>query len=81
MQIFTWVVLFVVISIAIFAVQNSGAPLVTIKFLFWKFETSLAYTVLGSIALGILVTLLLWIPRAIRTFLQRKNEHQKAPSS
>jgi uncharacterized integral membrane protein len=63
--------LFVVI-VAIFAVQNSDAPPVTIKFLVWKFETSLAYTILGSIVLGILLTLSFWAGRAIRASIRKK---------
>jgi uncharacterized integral membrane protein len=39
----------------------------------WKFETSLVYTILGSFGLGILVSFLFWIPRAVRTsFSMRK---------
>jgi uncharacterized integral membrane protein len=72
MQVFYWIVLLIVVGIAVFAIQNSNAPLVTIKFLLWKFETSLVYTILGSVVLGILITLLFWIPRAIRAYMQRK---------
>ena len=43
------------------------------KFLLWKFENSLIYTLLGSIGSGILIILLLWIPRAIRRALWIKN--------
>ena len=75
MQFFYWIVLFIAIGIAVFAIQNSNAPLVTIKFTFWKFETSLVYTILGSIGLGIIITLLFWIPRAIRSSF----EWQKVP--
>jgi len=60
------------IGIAIFAVQNSNAPLVMIKFLLWKFETSLIYTLLGSIGVGILITLFFWIPRAIKTSIRSR---------
>jgi uncharacterized integral membrane protein len=81
MQIFIWAVFLIVISIAIFAVQNSNAPAVVIKFLFWKFETSLTYTILGSIVLGILITLLLWIPRAIRASIRRKNVNKEISST
>ena len=81
MQIFYWIVLLIVISIAVFAVQNSNAPLVTIKLLLWKFETSLIYTILGSIGLGILITLLFWIPRAIRASLRKKNVPQERTST
>jgi len=75
MQFFYWIVLLIAIGIAVFAIQNSNAPLVTIRFVFWKFETSLVYTILGSIGLGILITLLFWIPRAIRSSF----EWQKVP--
>jgi uncharacterized integral membrane protein len=60
------------IGIAIFAVQNSNAPLVMIKFLLWRFETSLIYTLLGSIGVGILITLFFWIPRAIKTSIRSR---------
>ena len=76
MKIFLWVAFFIVIAIAIFAVQNSDAPIVTIKFLFWRFETSLVYTILGSIGLGILFTFLFWIPRALRASFQSKKSNQ-----
>jgi len=75
MQLFYWIVLLIATGIAAFAIQNSNAPLVTIKFIFWEFETSLVYTILGSIGLGIIITLLFWIPRAIRSSF----EWQKAP--
>ena len=81
MQIFIWIVFLIAVSMAIFAVQNSNAPAVTIKFLLWKFETSLIYTILGSIGLGILITLLFWIPRAIRASLRKKNVHQEKIST
>jgi uncharacterized integral membrane protein len=81
MQIFLWIVLFIAISIAIFAVQNSDVPLIMIKFLIWKFETSLVYIILGSIGLGIFITLLFWIPRAIRASIRRKKVPQEIPSA
>ncbi len=73
MQVFIYITLLIVIGIAIFAIQNSDAPLVMIKFLFWKFETSLVYTILGSIGLGILLTLLFWIPRALRATFRKES--------
>jgi len=74
MQFFYWVIFLIVIALAIFAIENSDAPKVAIKlFLMWKFETSLVYTILGSFGLGILVSFLFWIPRAIRSsFSMRK---------
>ncbi len=88
MQFFYWLVFLVAIALAVFAVQNSTAPSVTMKFVFWQFETSLIYTILGSIGSGMLFILLLWIPGAIRAslrarnlrkeieFLQRETKHQ-----
>jgi len=77
MQVFYWIVLLIAIGITIFAIQNSNAPLVMIKFIFWKFETSLVYTILGSIGLGILITLLFWIPMAIRASFRKKKLPQE----
>lgn len=70
MQFFYWLIFLVAIGIAILAVQNSNAPLVMIKFLIWRFETSLIHTILGSIGTGILVTLFLWVPRAIKSSIR-----------
>jgi uncharacterized integral membrane protein len=81
MQVFYWIVLLIVVGIAVFAIQNSNTPLVTIKFLLWKFETSLVYTILGSVVLGILITLLFWIPRAIRAYMRRKKVNQGISST
>ena len=71
MKPFFWIAFIIIAVIAIFAVQNSAASPVSLKFLFWKFETSLVYTILGSIGLGIFLTLLLWIPREIRAYFRR----------
>jgi len=81
MQVIFWIIFLIVVGIAIFAVQNSNAPLVMIKFLLWKFETSLIYTILGSIGLGILITLLCWIPRVIRASLRKKKLPQETSST
>ena len=92
MQFFSWVVFLVFIGVAVFAVQNSTAPPVVMKFLFWNLETSLIYTLLASFGLGILAILLLWIPRSIRAsfrvkrlkkeieILQKQMKHPVEPS-
>jgi uncharacterized integral membrane protein len=77
MQFFYWVILLMVIGIAIFAFQNVTAPLIMIKFLLWKFETSLLYTILGSIVAGILITLFFWVPRAIKASIRSKELKKK----
>ncbi len=76
MKIFLWIAFLIVIGVAIFAVQNSDVPLITVKFLFWKFETSLVYIILGSIGLGIVFTLLFWVPRALRASFGSKKKNQ-----
>lgn len=81
MQFFYWLMFLIVVAVAIFAIQNSAAPLITIKFLIWKFETSLVYTILGSIGLGILFTLLFWIPRAVRASFKSKKSSHEVPST
>jgi uncharacterized integral membrane protein len=60
------------IIVAIFAVQNSNAPPVMIRFVIWKFETSLVYAILGAIILGILLTLSFWVGKAIRASIRKK---------
>jgi len=85
MQAFFWVGFVIIIAVAIFAIQNSGAPLVSIKFLLWRFETSLLYTILGSVGAGIVLTLLFWIPREVRSSFRRpklpREGSSKIPSS
>jgi uncharacterized integral membrane protein len=83
MKIFLWIAFLILAAIAIFAVQNSSASPVIIKFLIWKFETSLVYTILGSIILGIFLTLLFWIQRAIGTSLRKRelNKENRSGSS
>ncbi len=73
MQVFLGLAFLIVIGVTIFAVQNSSAPPVVMKFLAWKFETSLVYTLLGSIGAGMLIIFLLWIRSAIRAALRIKS--------
>jgi putative membrane protein len=80
MQAFFWVAFVIIIAVAIFAIQNSGAPPVLIKFLLWRFETSLLYTLLGSVGSGILLTLLFWIPREIRSSFRKPKSTREGSS-
>lgn len=77
MQFILWIAFLLVIGLAIFAVQNSTAPPVVMKFLFWQFQTSFIYSILGSVAVGVVITLLFWIPRAIRASLRGRNLKKK----
>ena len=72
MQIFFIIAFVLAIGIAIFAIQNSDADMVVMRFLIWEYKTSLVYTLLGGIGLGILLTILCWIPRAIKTSLRMR---------
>ena len=81
MKVFLWIAFLILVAIAIFAVQNSSASPVIIKFLIWKFETSLIYTILGSVVLGIFLTLLFWIQRAIGTSIRKRELNRENPSS
>jgi len=81
MQFFYWLIFLIAIGLAIFAVQNSSAAPVTIKFLIWGFKTSLVYTILGSIVLGIILTFFFWIPRALWASFRSKKPHQEISST
>ncbi len=81
MQFFYWLMFIIAVIVAIFSIQNSAASLITIKFLIWQFQTSLVYTILGSIGLGILFTLLFWIPRAVRASFKSKKSNHETPAT
>jgi len=72
-----WLAVIGVIGVAIFAFQNSTAPPVVTKFLFWKFETSLIYTILISIGCGMFIILLLWISRIIQVLFHGNHLKQE----
>jgi uncharacterized integral membrane protein len=81
MKVIFGIAFLVILGVAIFAVQNSDAPPVMVKLLLWKFETSLVYTVLGSIVLGIFFTLLFWIPWTIGASARKKNQLKEMGST
>ena len=72
MGFFYWFIFLMTVAIFIFAIQNSTAPTVAMKFLIWRFDASLIYTFLGSIGAGILMAFIFWIPRAIKVSIQSK---------
>jgi uncharacterized integral membrane protein len=74
MRIFSWLAFLILIGVAIFAIQNSNAAPVMIKFLVWRFETSLVLTILGSIVLGCILSLFLWISRAIHSSFKKRGD-------
>ncbi len=80
MSAFLWITFLLLVGFAFFAVQNSDAPPVVLKFLFWNFETSLLYTVLGAVCLGILLTLFICVPRGVRASLRTKRLRREIES-
>lgn len=73
MQFFFWLVFLIALTAAILVAQNLNAPVVVIKFLLWKFETSLTDTMLGSLGCGMLIVVLLWFPRGIKNLFRVRN--------
>lgn len=67
------------IVVAIVGVQNSNAPPLMMKFLTWKFETSLVHTVFGAIVSGIFLTRSVWIRKAIRASIRKKESPREPP--
>jgi len=72
MQFFFGLALLVLVGVVIFAVQNSTAPAIDIKFLVWHIRTSLIYTIFGAIISGMIIVFLLWIPSAFRASSQKR---------
>ncbi len=81
MKVFLWIAFLIIVIAAILAVQNSAAPLITIRFLLWRFETSLVYIILGSVGLGILFVLLFWISGVLRASFRSENSNRGFPSA
>jgi uncharacterized integral membrane protein len=72
-QFFFSLAFLLLLGVLVFAFQNSRAPVVDIRFFIWKIRTSPALPVLASLASGMISILLLWIPLAFRSSLQKKN--------
>jgi uncharacterized integral membrane protein len=73
MRFFGWLAFLVAVIVAVFAIQNSTLPLVSFKLFAWQVETSPVYTVIGSLIAGALLTVLLWIPYAVRESFRRRD--------
>ena len=72
MKFFFGLALLALVGVVVFAVQNSTAPAIDIKFLAWHIQTSLVYTILGTLVSGMIIVFLLWIPSAFRTSSQKR---------
>jgi len=72
-----WLIMAIVIAmlVVIFALQN--AIPITVSFLTWKFESSLALILLITIALGALMSLLVSVPSKIKKIKIILNQKKK----
>ena len=75
MQIFLIISLLIAALATIFAVQN--ADVITITFLFWEFQGSLALVLLVALAAGALTSFFASLPSLIRKKLTVNNQKKK----
>jgi uncharacterized integral membrane protein len=68
MRIFFAVALILALLVTVFAVQNNQQ--ITISYLFWSIEGSLALVLMISLVLGIVIGVLLMAPGSVRSRLQ-----------
>jgi len=68
MRIFFAVALILALLVTVFAVQNNQP--ITISFLFWSIEGSLALVLMITLVLGIVIGILLMAPGSVRNRLQ-----------
>jgi uncharacterized integral membrane protein len=68
MRIFFAVALILALLVTVFAVQNNQP--ITISFLFWSIEGSLALVLMITLVFGIVIGVLLMAPGSVRTRLQ-----------
>jgi len=72
-----WLIIAIVVAMlaVIFALQN--AIPITVSFLTWKFESSLALVLLIAIALGVLMSLMVSVPSKIKNMKLILNQKRK----
>jgi len=72
-----WLIMSIVIAmiVVVFALQN--AVPITVSFLTWKFESSLALLLLITIALGVLMSALVSMPSKIKKMKLISNQKKK----
>ena len=68
MRIFFAIALVLALVVTVFAVQNNQP--ITISFLFWSIEGSLALVLMITLVLGIVIGVMLMLPGSVRTRLQ-----------
>jgi uncharacterized integral membrane protein len=78
MQIFIILALLIAIVAVVFAVQNTA--MITVSFLVWSFEGSLALVLLATLLVGVLISLLASTPGLIRGKWNSSRERKKLAS-
>ena len=68
MRVFVAVALILALLVTVFAVQNNQS--ITISFLFWSIEGSLALVLMITLVMGIAIGVLLMAPGSVRSRLQ-----------
>jgi uncharacterized integral membrane protein len=63
-------IILIVAAVTIFSVQNA-AP-VTVSFLYWKFDASLAIVIFLAVLTGMIITILLSLPIRFKQSLKKK---------
>lgn len=72
-----WLIMAIVIAIlAVFFALQNAIP-ITVSFLTWKFESSLALVLLITIALGVLMSLLVSVPSKIKKMKMILNQKKR----
>lgn len=76
MAIFLLIIALVVAIVAvIFALQNTGT--ITVAFLTWQFDQSLALVILAALAAGILIGILIVLPSSIRNSWRNSSQKKR----
>ncbi|OPY66178.1 MAG: hypothetical protein A4E63_02643 [Syntrophorhabdus sp. PtaU1.Bin050] len=74
-----WIILFIVLLVALFSVQNA-AP-VAISFLFWKFQASLAIVIFLCVLAGIVIGVTAMIVMGMKKAGRRKRVSPGGPGN
>lgn len=75
MQIFLVLALIIALIAVVFTIQNTA--LVTVTFLFWDLNQSLAFVVLLAILAGVLISLFVSLPGKVKRTMENTNHKKK----
>lgn len=72
------IVLFMIALVTVFSVQNASP--VTITFIYWKFEASLAIVVFLSALAGVLIAMIVMASRSLRRSAKKQGKKDERPA-